>query len=149
MSRAGTPGEPVCYSERVTQANGRRDPAVRVSLLPRDTNPHGTIFGGVILSYIDQAGAIEAFHHGAQRVVTVAMDKVVFHAPVYVGDLVSFYGELVRLGRTSITVKVEVEAELPTRSAPARRVTEAVITYVNVDERGAPTPIVHPEPPQG
>jgi acyl-CoA thioesterase YciA len=119
----------------------RRDPAVRVSLLPRDTNPHGTIFGGVILSYIDQAGAIEAFHHGARRVVTVAMDKVVFHAPVYVGDLVSFYGELVRVGRTSITVKVEVEAEPPSRATAPRRVTEAVITYVNVDQAGAPTPI--------
>jgi acyl-CoA thioesterase YciA len=118
-----------------------REPAVRVSLLPRDTNPHGTIFGGVILSYIDQAGAIEAFRHGARRVVTVAMDKVVFHAPVYVGDLVSFYGELVRIGRTSIVVRVEVEAEQPTRTSPARRVTEAVITYVNVDHAGSPVPI--------
>ena len=89
---------------------GSRQPAIRVSLLPRDTNPHGTIFGGVILSYIDQAGAIEARLHGADRVVTVAMEKVVFHAPVHVGDLVSFYGELVRVGRTSITVKVVVEA---------------------------------------
>jgi acyl-CoA thioesterase YciA len=125
----------------MTPRSTRRDPAVRVSLLPRDTNPHGTIFGGVILSYIDQAGAIEAFHHGARRVVTVAMDKVVFHAPVYVGDLVSFYGELVRIGKTSITVKVVVEAEPPSRLAPARRVTEAVITYVNVDVGGTPTPI--------
>ncbi len=114
---------------------------MRVSLLPRDTNPHGTIFGGVILSHIDQAGAIEAFRHGARRVVTVAMDKVVFHAPVYVGDLVSFYGELVRIGRTSIAVRVEVEAEPPTRTSPARRVTEAVITYVNVDHAGVPSPI--------
>jgi len=125
----------------VTTANDRRDPAVRVSLLPRDTNPHGTIFGGVILSYIDQAGAIEAYRHGAGRVVTVAMDKVVFHAPVYVGDLVSFYADLVRVGRTSIVVKVEVETAPPSPSAPSRRVTEAVITYVNVDERGAPLPI--------
>jgi acyl-CoA thioesterase YciA len=126
-----------------------RDPAVRVSLLPRDTNPHGTIFGGVILSYIDQAGAIEAFRHGARRVVTVAMDKVVFHAPVYVGDLVSFYGDLVRLGTTSITVKVEVEAEHPSRGAVPRRVTEAVITYVNVDDSGSPTPIPRDGPLPG
>ena len=121
----------------------RRDPAVRVSLLPRHTNPHGTSFGGVILPYTDQAGANEAFSHGARRVVTVAMDKVVFHAPVYVGDLVSFYGELVRIGRTSIAVKVEVEAEPPSRATAPRRVTEAVITYVNVDRAGAPTPIHH------
>jgi len=111
-------------------------------MLPRDTNPHGTIFGGVILSYIDQAGAIEAHHHGARRVVTVAMEKVVFHAPVYVGDLVSFYGELIRVGRTSITVKVSVEAEAPWLvDGASRPVTEAVITYVNVDREGRPIPI--------
>lgn len=118
-----------------------RQPAIRVSLLPRDTNPSGTIFGGVILSYIDQAGAIEARLHGADKVVTVAMEKVVFHAPVHVGDLASFYGELVRLGRTSVTVKVVVEvAPAGSRSAPTR-VTEAEITYVNVDSAGLPTPI--------
>ena len=118
-----------------------RQPAIRVSMLPRDTNPHGTIFGGVILSYVDQAGAIEARLHGAERVVTVAMEKVVFHAPVHVGDLVSFYGELVRVGRTSITVKVVVEAEpLGARPVP-RRVTEAEITYVNVDPTGTPIPV--------
>ncbi len=118
-----------------------RQPAIRVSLLPRDTNPTGTIFGVVILSYIDQAGAIEARLHGADKVVTVAMEKVVFHAPVHVGDLASFYGDLVRLGRTSITVKVVVEvAPAGGRSAPTR-VTEAEITYVNVDSAGLPTPI--------
>ncbi|GBC80213.1 MAG: acyl-CoA thioesterase [Acidobacteriota bacterium] len=120
---------------------GEREPAIRVTLLPRDTNPHGTIFGGVILAYIDQAGAVVAHQHGAARVVTVAMDKVVFHAPVYVGDLVSFYGELVRIGRTSITVKVTVEAAPLGAPGEGRRVTEAVITYVNVDRYGVPTPI--------
>jgi acyl-CoA thioesterase YciA len=121
-----------------------RQPAIRVSLLPRDTNPSGTIFGGVILSYIDQAGAIEARLHGADKVVTVAMEKVVFHAPVRVGDLTSFYGELVRVGRTSITVKVVVEVASPRGRSTPRRVTEAEITYVNVDEAGAPTPILAP-----
>ncbi|MEW6336198.1 MAG: acyl-CoA thioesterase [Acidobacteriota bacterium] len=118
-----------------------RSPAIRVTLLPRDTNPHGTIFGGVILSYIDQAGAIEAHLHGARRVVTVAMEKVVFHQPVYVGDLVSFYGELIRVGRTSITVGVKVEAGPLGHPGAPRRVTEAEITYVNVDDHGRPTPI--------
>lgn len=118
-----------------------RQPAIRVTLLPRDTNPHGTIFGGIILAYIDQAGAIEAHVHGATRVVTVAMDKVVFHRPVYVGDLVSFYGELIRVGTTSITVRVVVEAQRLQHDPSPRRVTEAVITYVNVDEQGRPTPI--------
>jgi acyl-CoA thioesterase YciA len=120
-----------------------RQPAIRVTLLPRDTSSHGTIFGGVILAYIDQAGAIEARLHGADRVVTVAMEKVVFHAPVYVGDLVSFYGELVRVGRTSITVKVVVEAAPPDPGAKPRQVTEAEITYVNVNRAGRPLPIAH------
>lgn len=118
-----------------------RQPAIRVTLLPRDTNPHGTIFGGIILSYIDQAGAVEAHLHGADRVVTVAMEKVVFHEPVRVGDLVSFYCELVRIGRTSITVKVIVEAAESRHFDNGRRVTEAEITYVNVDDNGRPTPI--------
>ncbi len=118
-----------------------RTPAIRVTLLPRDTNPHGTVFGGVILSYIDQAGAVEAYLHGAQRVVTVAMEKVVFHEPVHIGDLVSFYTELVRVGRTSVTVKVVVETSRLVGSGAARRVTEAEITYVNVDLDGRPTPI--------
>jgi len=123
------------------KARDERQPAIRVTLLPRDTNPHGTIFGGVILSYIDQAGAIGAHLHGADRVVTIAMEKVVFHAPVQVGDLVSFYSELVRIGRTSITVKVVVEAAPPGKGAPPRRVTEARITYVNVDTSGHPIPV--------
>ncbi len=120
-----------------------RQPAIRVSMLPRDTNPHGTIFGGVILSYVDQAGAIEALLRGAERVVTVAMEKVVFHAPVRVGDLVSFFCEVVRTGRTSITVKVVVEAAPPASSRPPVRVTEAEITYVNVNGAGRPVPIRH------
>jgi len=123
-----------------------RQPAIRVSLMPRDTNPHGTIFGGVILSYIDQAGAIEARAHGADRVVTVAMEKVIFHQPVYVGDLASFYGELVRIGRTSITVRVLVEVTQRGTHAVSQRVTEAEITYVNVDGEGRPTPIPRTRP---
>ncbi len=86
------------------------EPAIRVLMMPRDTNAHGTIFGGVILSYIDQAGAIEARRQGLQFMVTVSMDKVVFHEPVFVGDLVSFWTETLRIGNTSITTKVVVEA---------------------------------------
>jgi len=99
----------------------------------------------VILSYIDQAGAIEARVHGARRVVTVAMEKVVFHAPVHVGDVASFYGELVRLGRTSITVKVVVDVAEPDERDQTRRVTEAEITYVNVGDSGRPLPIRDPD----
>jgi acyl-CoA thioesterase YciA len=117
------------------------EPAIRVLMMPRDTNAHGTIFGGVILSYIDQAGAIEARRQGCGLMLTVSMDKVVFHAPVHVGDLVSFWTETLRIGNTSIATKVMVEA---LRSGAAERVmvTEAQVVYVNVDERGRPTPIV-------
>src|SRR5689334_8273553 len=87
------------------------DPAIRVVLMPKDTNAHGTIFGGVILSYIDIAAAIEVRKHTAKKIVTKAMHEVVFVAPVFVGDIVSFYTELVRVGNTSITVRVVVEAE--------------------------------------
>ena len=113
------------------------DPAIRITLLPRDTNSRGTIFGGVILSYIDTAGAIEAHRHtGMERFVTVAMKEVIFHKPVFVGDLVSFYAETVRVGTTSITVRVIVEAERLGSKSERVRVTEAEVIYVAVDEKG-------------
>ncbi len=119
----------------------RRDPAIRVSLLPRDTNAMGTIFGGIILSYIDQAGAVAGFRHCAGRLVTVAMREVEFHEPVFVGDLVSFYADTVRVGTTSITIKVEVEAERRGPGHEVVRVTEAEVVYVHVDDRNRPVPI--------
>lgn len=125
----------------------QRVPAIRVMMFPRDTNPAGTIFGGVILSYIDQAGAEEAKFHGADTVVTVAMKEVVFHEPVYVGDLMSFYTEHVRTGRTSVTVRVAVEAARHRDRREVVPVTEAEITYVNVDANRRPTPLRGPEAP--
>ena len=118
------------------------DPAIRITLLPRDTNSQGTIFGGVILSYIDTAGAIQAHRDTRmERFVTVAMKEVIFHKPVYVGDLVSFYAETVRVGSTSITVRVIVEVERLGKSERVR-VTEAEVTYVAVDEKGEKLKIV-------
>jgi acyl-CoA thioesterase YciA len=110
-------------------------------MMPRDTNPNGTIFGGVILSYIDLAGAEGAKAIGTERVVTVSMKEVVFHEPVFVGDLVSFNTELIRVGRTSITVKVTVEAARNLNRQEVVKVTEAEITYVNVDSNRRPVPI--------
>jgi acyl-CoA thioesterase YciA len=108
-------------------------------MMPRDTNAHGTIFGGVILSYIDQAGAIEARRQGCELLVTISMDKVVFHEPVFVGDLVSFWTETLRIGTTSITTKVLVEV---IRNGDRRvTVTEAQVVYVNVGEDRKPKPI--------
>lgn len=113
----------------------KADPAIRVTMMPRDTNAHGTIFGGVILSYIDTAGAVEAVRRtGIERFVTVAMREVVFVEPVYVGDLVTFYAEIVKIGTTSVTVRVIVEADRFAGGDNAVRVTEAEIIYVAVDE---------------
>ena len=118
----------------------RRNAAIRVLMMPRDTNHHGTIFGGVILSYIDQAGAVGAIRNGCRQVVTVAMDPVIFHQPVQVGDLVSFYADIIKVGRTSLEVLVTVEA---TRRSDGEvvAVTEAEVTYVNVDTKGKPVTV--------
>ena len=120
----------------------RREPSIRVIMMPKDTNAHGTIFGGVILSYIDQAGAVEAKRQGADFLVTVAMREVVFHEPVNVGDLVSLYTRLVRVGRTSITISVEVFSQRGEGVGNRVRVTEAEVTYVNVDKNRRPAPIL-------
>ena len=117
------------------------EPAIRVLMMPRDTNAHGTIFGGVILSYIDQAGAIEARRQGSRLMVTVSMDKIVFHEPVFVGDLVSFWTETIRIGNTSITVKVVVEAIRGNDPNAKVLVTEAQVVYVNVGTDRKPAPL--------
>ncbi|MGH9464546.1 MAG: acyl-CoA thioesterase [Thermoanaerobaculia bacterium] len=116
-------------------------PAIRVAMMPKDTNYLGTIFGGIILSYIDQAGAVEGHRHSDGRLVTVALREVEFLAPVHVGDLVSFYATMRRVGNTSITVHVEVIAERQTSDHEQVLVTEAEVVYVQVDERGQPLPI--------
>jgi acyl-CoA thioesterase YciA len=114
--------------------------AIRVMPMPRDTNAHGTIFGGYIMSLIDQAGAITAHAAGCKKVVTVAMREVEFKEPVRVGDLVTCWGRVAKRGRTSITVTVRVEARHPIREneSQVRDVTEAEVVYVQVDEDGRP-----------
>ena len=112
--------------------------ALRTMMMPRDTNHAGTIFGGVILSHIDQAGYVEARRHGINRWVTVAIDRVEFHAPVHVGDIVDFMTRTVRIGRTSVTVDVKVIAERRT-SEERVHVTTAELVMVSVDAEGNPT----------
>ena len=125
-----------------------RVPAIKVLLLPKDTNQMGTIFGGVILSNIDLASAVEARKSGAHRYVTKAMREVEFHQPVFLGDVVNFFTQTVKVGRTSITVKVSVEAERWGAGYGERvKVTEAEVVLVAVDDRGCPVPI-RPEPLQ-
>lgn len=110
--------------------------AIRVVMMPRDTNPLGSIFGGVILSYIDTAGAIGARREVAKAggelpyLVTVAMNRVEFKAPVLVGDVVSFKTSLVKIGRTSITMNVAVEVE---RGKEVLQVTDAEVVYVGIN----------------
>ena len=124
-----------------TQREDKGHLAIRVMMMPRDTNALGTIFGGIILSYIDQAGAVEAHRQVRGQLVTVAIHEVDFHEPVFVGDLVSFYTRILRLGRTSVTVGVEVEAERRTKGGGTVKVTEAKLVFVHVDERNRPQPI--------
>jgi acyl-CoA thioesterase YciA len=120
--------------------------AIQVVMMPRDTNPHGTIFGGVLLSFIDQAGALGARHAVVRAggpppmVVTVAINRVEFKKPVLVGDVVKFLTQVVRLGRTSITMHVHVEVERGLETIP---VTEAEVVYVGVDPT---SPERHPRP---
>jgi acyl-CoA thioesterase YciA len=124
-------------------SENNKELAIKVIMMPKDTNALGTIFGGVILSYIDLAGAVEARKHIKGRFVTVAMHEVKFVAPVYMGDIVSFYTKVEKIGNTSITIKVEVESERmnPFAYPPVVRVTEAEIVFVAVDENGKPMPI--------
>ncbi len=126
---------------------GDRYLAIKVVMMPRDTNPYGTIFGGVLLSHIDMAGAVGAHQEVRkagwpdQPIVSVAMNSVEFHCPVFVGDTVSFWTRLVKVGRTSITMHVDVEAD---RRGEVVHLTEAEVTYVAVDLSGGqrrPVPI--------
>ena len=124
----------------------QRQPSIRVILLPRDTNSFGTIFGGVILSHIDMAAAIECHRHHPGRIVTVAMDKIIFRRPVFVGDLVSFFTETVRVGTTSITAKVSVWAQRRSGGNERVHVTEALVTMVAVDDQFRKVPLQKPQP---
>ena len=123
------------------QRNPELQPAIRVMLLPKDTNAQGTIFGGVILSQIDLAGAVEAQRHTRNKIVTVAMREIVFHEPVFVGDTVSFYTSVIKKGRTSITVGVCVEAQRADNPDIVVKVTEAETIFVAIDRTGKPTPL--------
>ena len=117
------------------QTEQHRDAAIRLTMMPRDTNAHGTVFGGIILSYIDVAGGVEAIRHTKhERFVTVAMKEVIFHEPVYIGDLVSFYAKTLKVGNTSITIHVDVEAERFGMHGQKVKVTSAEVTFVAINQ---------------
>ncbi|MGE0653768.1 MAG: acyl-CoA thioesterase [Alphaproteobacteria bacterium] len=117
-----------------------RDPALRTIAMPKDANPNGDIFGGWIMAQMDLAGAVPAFQRARGRVATVAVDAMTFHRPVFIGDLVSCYATIKRIGRTSITVDVETWVERRT-DATHEKVTEGLFTYVAIDDQGRPRPV--------
>ena len=116
----------------------RQDPVLRIMPMPKDTNRYGTVFGGVILSYLDIAGVLEARKTAPLNYVTVAMNKVEFLKPVFVGDQVSFYTRTIRTGKTSITVEVYVEAARYDNPEELVQVTSAEITYVAIGDNRKP-----------
>lgn len=118
----------------------QREPAVRTIAMPADTNPSGDIFGGWLLAQMDLAGGTVALLRARGRVVTVAIERMAFHRPVYVGDLVSCFADITKTGRTSLTVQIET---FVTRHETGEqlKVTEGVFTYVHVDGDGHPQPL--------
>lgn len=118
-----------------------REPTLRVVPMPSDANYVGDIFGGWIMSQVDIAGSIPAIRRANGRVATVAVNSFTFRQPVFVGDLVSFYAKVLRVGNTSITVDVEVYAQRRRLKEECVKVTEAVLTYVAVDDNRKPRPV--------
>ena len=125
----------------MTELPKDREPTTRLVPMPSDTNAAGDIFGGWIMSQVDIAGSIAAIRRANSRVVTVAVNEFQFHKPVFVGDLVSFYAHVIKVGTTSITVWVEVFAERRRASGEVIKVTEAKLTYVAIDENRQPKPV--------
>ena len=119
----------------------QREPVLRVVPMPADVNQHGDIFGGWIMSQVDITGGILAARRARGRVATVAVNSFTFKEPVSIGDLVTFYGEIARVGRTSVTIGVEVFAQRNPDDLVTVKVTEASLTYVAVGEDGRPRPL--------
>jgi acyl-CoA thioesterase YciA len=127
------------------RVDDRGEPAVRTLAMPADTNPAGDIFGGWVLAQMDLAAGIVAHLRARSRVVTAALDGMAFHRPVYVGDLVSCYARVTRIGRTSLTVTVDTYARRG-RTGEEVKVTEGHFTLVAIDEQGRPRPVPPHEP---
>ena len=120
-------------------------PALRVVPMPADANHNGDIFGGWIMAQVDVAGGTAAGRVARGRVATVSVNSFIFKQPVQIGDVLSLYADVTRVGNTSITVKVEVYAERGREEAKIVKVTEAVLTYVAIDLQGRPRPVPKPD----
>ena len=125
-----------------TSTPALRDPAIREVMMPRDTNPLGSIFGGHILSLIDMAAGQHARSVSPKKYVTKVMREVEFISPVFVGDIVSFYTSTIKVGRTSIGIKVDVEAKRGYDFVHSLKVTSAEVVMVAVDDKNRPIPVV-------
>jgi len=119
----------------------QHEPTIRVVAMPSDANYTGDIFGGWLMGQVDVAGSVPALHRAKGRVATVAVNSFVFKQPILVGDLVSFYTRIVKIGTTSITVEVEVCSQRDPAKPCCVKVTEATLTYVAVDENRRPRPV--------
>lgn len=119
----------------------QREPTIRVAAMPSDANYTGDIFGGWLMGQVDIAGSIPALHRAKGRVATVAVNSFQFRQPIFVGDVVSFYTRIIKVGNTSITVEVEVYAQRDPAKPICVKVTEATLTYVAVDEDRKPRPV--------
>jgi acyl-CoA thioesterase YciA len=117
---------------------------LKVIPMPRDVNGNGDIFGGWVMAQVDLAGAVIAAPYAQGRMATVAVNEFIFKQPVRVGDILSFFGKLVRIGRTSITIKIEVYAEHFQAQGKYTKVTEASLTYVAIDDNGRPRQVPRP-----
>lgn len=122
----------------------QREPTIRLAAMPSDANYTGDMFGGWLMGQVDIAGSIPALHRAKGRVATVAVNSFVFKQPIFVGDVVSFYTRIVKVGNTSITVEVEVYAQRDPAKPTCVKVTEATLTYVAVGEDRKPR-VVPPE----
>ena len=125
----------------MTQLPDNKEPTLRVVPMPADANQHGDIFGGWIMSQVDIAGSVLAARHSRGRVATVAVNSFQFKQPVFIGDVLSFYAEIVRVGNTSITINVEVYAQRNPREIETVKVTEAMLTYVATGPDRKPRPV--------
>src|SRR5688572_24634764 len=143
LSASGSSTDIIHHSmgDTVSRLPEGKDPALRVMPMPADANQNGDIFGGWIMSQVDIAGGTVAGRVAKGRVATVAVNSFVFKQPVQIGDLLSFYVDLVKIGNTSITVNVEVYAERRPSDPTVVRVTEATLTYVAIDRDGRPRPV--------
>jgi len=139
------PNPPAAATEKISPLNVQlptdEELVLKVIPMPADSNANGDIFGGWVMAQVDLAGSVIPARYTQGRMATVAVNEFIFKQPVRVGDILSFFSKLVRIGRTSITVKVEVYAERSSNQGHYIKVTQASVTYVAIDEEGRPRPI--------